>query len=562
PQQWAGPDRLALLLREGDGGDLGAAEHAAEHRRAADEHCEERPRHGCPRLAAAVGRSGGRLGPALCREGQAAEQTAGGRGHETRGGVDAGREDGDDDRTGDEDHLVHHRLVGEGRVQLRVRAQQVHPAGAHARADLGHRRPGQDGQQVGHGCTEPLLHGPDGAAEARGGDGDHHRQHPALAEAVDEPTAEDRQRRVAQDVRRGHDPRRAVRPGRVLHQEHQAEADHRDRESSDQAGQGERECAGATQHGAVGGEHRRTSYGAAGAPSAVRTLVRPPYDGGMTATPWAPYDALLLVSFGGPEKPEDVVPFLQNVTAGKNIPVERLEEVGEHYYGFGGRSPINDQNRALIAAVEQDFAAHGIDLPVYWGNRNWDPYLTDTLRRMAHDGVRRVACWVTSAYSSYSGCRQYRENFADSVAALAAEGVEAPHLDRLRHYFNHPGFVEANLDATADALRTLEERTGADAAAAARLVFVTHSIPDAMEDASGASPAEGLPGGAYTRQHRDLAAIIVAGIAERTGRTHDHDLVFCSRSGPPQVPWLEPDVNDHLAALAGDGVPAVVLIPI
>ena len=282
----------------------------------------------------------------------------------------------------------------------------------------------------------------------------------------------------------------------------------------------------------------------------------------MTATPWAPYDALLLVSFGGPEKPEDVVPFLQNVTAGKNIPVERLEEVGEHYYGFGGKSPINDQNRALIAALEQDLAANGVDLPVYWGNRNWDLYLTDTLRQMAADGVTRVACWVTSAYSSYSGCRQYRENFADAVAELAAEGVQAPQLDRLRHYFNHPGFVVANLDATADALRTLEDEVGAEKASAARLVFVTHSIPDAMEDASGASAAEGLPGGAYTRQHRDLAATIVAGIAERTGTTHDHDLVFCSRSGPPQVPWLEPDVNDHLTALAGEGVPAVVLIPI
>lgn len=283
----------------------------------------------------------------------------------------------------------------------------------------------------------------------------------------------------------------------------------------------------------------------------------------MNAAPeWAPYDALLLVSFGGPERPEDVVPFLQNVTAGKNIPVERLEEVGEHYYSFGGKSPINDQNRALIAAVEKDLAEHGIDLPVYWGNRNWDPYLVDTLRQMAADGVQRAACWVTSAYSSYSGCRQYREDLAAAVQTLAEEGVTAPRLDRLRHYFNHPGFVEANLDAALAALDRLAADAGEDVAAGARLVFVTHSIPVAMEEASGRSEEDGLTGGAYTAQHRDLAATIVAGVAQRTGRTHEHDLVFCSRSGPPQVPWLEPDVNDHLEALHAAGVPGVVVLPI
>ena len=146
-----------------------------------------------------------------------------------------------------------------------------------------------------------------------------------------------------------------------------------------------------------------------------------------------PYDALLLVSFGGPEGPDDVVPFLTNVTRGRGIPPERLEEVGRHYFLFGGRSPINDQCRALIAAVEADLAAGGIDLPVYWGNRNWDPYLADTIARMRDDGIRRAACFVTSAYASYSGCRQYRENLADAVAAV---GPGAPRLDRLRHYFN------------------------------------------------------------------------------------------------------------------------------
>ncbi|HMD11913.1 MAG TPA: ferrochelatase [Marmoricola sp.] len=151
----------------------------------------------------------------------------------------------------------------------------------------------------------------------------------------------------------------------------------------------------------------------------------------------APYDALLLVSFGGPEQAADVVPFLRNVTQGKDIPDARLEEVGAHYYANGGRSPINDQNRAFLAAIREDLASNGIDLPVYWGNRNWDPYLSDACRQMAADGVRRAACLVTSAYSSYSGCRQYREDLAEAVADVA----DAPRLDRLRHYFNHPGFV-------------------------------------------------------------------------------------------------------------------------
>src|SRR4051794_12946001 len=167
----------------------------------------------------------------------------------------------------------------------------------------------------------------------------------------------------------------------------------------------------------------------------------------------APYDALLLVSFGGPEKPEDVLPFLENVTRGRGIPRERLAEVGEHYYRFGGRSPINDQNRAFISAVEEDLRSTGIELPVYWGNRNWDPYLADTLDQMRADGIRRAACLLTSAYSSYSGCRQYREN----LAAAVAEVPGAPHLDRLRHYFNHPGFVEPMVDATLTALAGLAD---------------------------------------------------------------------------------------------------------
>lgn len=266
----------------------------------------------------------------------------------------------------------------------------------------------------------------------------------------------------------------------------------------------------------------------------------------------APYDAVLLVSFGGPEKPGDVVPFLENVTRGRNIPRQRLEEVGEHYFLFGGRSPINDQNRDFLAALRADLAAAGIHLPVYWGNRNWDPFLADALAEMAADGVRRAACFFTSVYSSYSGCRQYRENLAEADAAVRRTGLEPPVLDRLRLPYNHPGFVEANVDATLTALSDLP--TGAREGA--RIVFVTHSIPEAMAQASGPD------GGAYTRQHRAVEEQVVLGVQERTGRRHDHDLVFCSRSGPPQVPWLEPDVNDHLVALASAGVPGAVLVPI
>ncbi len=261
-----------------------------------------------------------------------------------------------------------------------------------------------------------------------------------------------------------------------------------------------------------------------------------------------PYDALLLVSFGGPEKPDDVVPFLENVTRGRGIPRERLEEVGAHYFERGGRSPINDQNRELLAALAEDFRSAGLDLPLYWGNRNWDPYLADTLRQMAADGITRAACLVTSAYSSYSGCRQYRENLADAVA----EVPDAPRLDRLRHYFNHPGFVEPMVDATLASLAELPQAARHDA----HLVFVTHSIPLSMNEASGDT------GGAYVDQHESVAAEIVERVRQETGHRYDSALVYCSRSGAPSTPWLEPDVNDHLATLAGKDVAGVVLVPI
>ena len=262
-----------------------------------------------------------------------------------------------------------------------------------------------------------------------------------------------------------------------------------------------------------------------------------------------PYEALLVLSFGGPEREEDVMPFLENVTRGRGVPPERLHEVAEHYFDFGGRSPINAQNRALVASLEHQLAESGLSIPVYWGNRNWHPFLTDELTRMRDDGIRRAAVFVTSAYDSYSGCRQYREDLARSVAEV---GPSAPRLDRLRLCFDHPGFITANADGVVGALGDLPS----DLADSARLVFVTHSIPTAMADTSGPT------GGAYVEQHLAVAEAVASRVAERTGVEHEHDLVYCSRSGPPEVPWLEPDVNDHLAALAEQGVRAVILAPI
>jgi ferrochelatase len=258
------------------------------------------------------------------------------------------------------------------------------------------------------------------------------------------------------------------------------------------------------------------------------------------------YDAFLLVSFGGPERREDVMPFLRNVTRGRNVPDERLEEVAGHYYQLGGASPINEQNRALLAAIEKDFAAAGIDLPLYWGNRNWHPYLTDTVRRLTADGRRKVIAFVTSAYSCYSSCRQYLE---DIGRARAAAGEGAPRIDKLRPFFSHPGFIEPLADAARAAGQWLPASVQEDF----DLLFCAHSIPEAMSAASGPPP-----GGAYPAQLAEASRLI----AERVGARRSWRLAYQSRSGPPSQPWLGPDVTDALAGLAREGSRGVVLVPV
>ena len=251
------------------------------------------------------------------------------------------------------------------------------------------------------------------------------------------------------------------------------------------------------------------------------------------------YDAVLVMSFGGPEGPADVVPFLENVTRGRGVPPERLREVAHHYERFGGVSPINGQNRALIAALTAELAAHDVRLPVYFGNRNWQPFLIDTLRQMQSDGVRRALMFVTSAYSSYSGCRQYREDVQRAQQAL---GPGAPEIDKLRVFYNHPGFVEPN----AAHLRRALEALPAERRAAARVFFTAHSVPLAMAKCS-----------AYELQLRE-AGRLVADAAGVTGWR----LAYQSRSGPPHVPWLEPDILNELDRVAGEGARDVVVLPI
>ncbi|MFW6599786.1 ferrochelatase [Propionibacteriaceae bacterium Y2011] len=262
-----------------------------------------------------------------------------------------------------------------------------------------------------------------------------------------------------------------------------------------------------------------------------------------------PYDGVLLVSFGGPEAPDEVMPFLRRVTAGRNIPDERLALVAEHYHDHGGRSPINDQCRALLAALEQELARREVDVELWWGNRNSEPYLANTIAAAQQSGARRLLALTTSAYPSYSSCRQYRENVADALAEAGADDLV---VDRIGQYATDEGFVTANADAVDGALRRLGDTPPA------RILFVTHSIPTAMAESAGPS---GRPdAGSYVAWHESVGERVVARLSEQWPGLR-HELVYCSRSGPPSQPWLEPDVNDRLRELAGDPHP-VVLAPI
>lgn len=273
------------------------------------------------------------------------------------------------------------------------------------------------------------------------------------------------------------------------------------------------------------------------------------------------YDALLLASFGGPEGPDDVMPFLENVTRGRGIPRERLEAVAEHYYHLGGVSPINAQNRDLIRALEAEFARRGIELPIYFGNRNWTPYFTDALRQIVDDGHGRVLALATSAYSSYSGCRQYRENLAQALIEADLSGSLV--IDKVRHYFDHPGFVTASVEGVAEALRDVARQ--GFTVEATQVLFTTHSVPTSMSVTSGppAGSAGHIQGGAYVAQHLAVAEVVMARVAEiLAGPVPPHRLVFQSRSGPPTMPWLEPDINDAMREAAAQGVRAFVVVPI
>lgn len=267
-----------------------------------------------------------------------------------------------------------------------------------------------------------------------------------------------------------------------------------------------------------------------------------------------PYDAVVLCSFGGPEAPDEVMPFLRRVTGGRGIPDERLEKVAEHYYLFGGKSPINDQNRALQAALQGELRRRGNDIAVLWGNRNAEPFLEDVLREAQDNGATRVVAMTTSAYASYSSCRQYREDIAAACAQLETEGRPLV-VDKVRQYATHPSFARAYLRLVTEAVRACNQPDDA----LLRVVFVTHSIPQAMDDTSGPGDDEG---NLYDHQHDEIAHVIL----DEAGITLDRDLtgslVYCSRSGPPSQPWLEPDINDHLRSLAKQGVTDVVVVPI
>lgn len=314
----------------------------------------------------------------------------------------------------------------------------------------------------------------------------------------------------------------------------------------------------------------------------------------------APDSALLLLSFGGPEKSEDVVPFLENVTRGRGIPRERLEKVGEHYFALGGRSPINDQNRQLIRNIEAELSRRGIDLPVYFGNRNWEPYVEDTLQQMTRDGIRHVYVFATSAWGGYSGCSQYQEDLRRAIDACEKAGLQPPTVERLPQFHSHPTFI-AEFSQAVDAARAqLRADYGADIAEDADLIFTAHSVPTVADKAAGPHK---FGGNLYSQQVLDASRLIqqsssfadhpgsgadygwtghlarhdnvggrgdgpahtgeTVGVDVGVGTNLDVEVVWQSRSGSPHVPWLEPDVCDHIEARAAAGNKrAIVLCPV
>ncbi|MDF2491573.1 MAG: ferrochelatase [Microbacterium sp.] len=272
------------------------------------------------------------------------------------------------------------------------------------------------------------------------------------------------------------------------------------------------------------------------------------------------YDGILLAGFGGPEGQEDVIPFLRNVTRGRGIPDERLEEVAHHYRAFGGVSPINAQNAALKSALEAELAARGLELPVFWGNRNWAPYLEDAVREAADSGAKTLLALATSAYSSFSSCRQYREDFARVLTDTGLVGALT--IDKVRQFFDHPGFVAPFIAGVREAVAGFL----ADGVPANRIrvLFSTHSIPTADALRSGPRDIDFGPGGAYAAQHEAVAELVMSEVADAVPDSAGigWELVYQSRSGPPTQPWLEPDVCDVIGELPGRDIDAVVIVPL
>jgi len=259
------------------------------------------------------------------------------------------------------------------------------------------------------------------------------------------------------------------------------------------------------------------------------------------------YDAILVVSFGGPESREEVLPFLENVLRGRNVPRERMLAVAEHYYHFDGKSPINQQTRELISALQTELERKGPKLPIYWGNRNWHPLLPETLRQMKQDGIQRAVAFVTSAYSSYSGCRQYREDIARAQSEV---GAGAPEVDKLRAFFNHPGFIEAMVERVRDALQDIP----ADARHNAQIVYTAHSIPVSMAETCD-----------YVRQLEEVRRLVSEALGHQNDAHQDDAqkndaLIYQSRSGAPGQPWLEPDILDHLRQVKARSLASAVLL--